>query len=183
MQCIAITPHNGSRPGLDRFLPHSRLHPPKSSCGRTSLIALLLNNGSPSSLAIMISQIVHAEHKKPLSIFLPGRLPDAYSILAEASVRIYHAQLSPKNAEWSYSRLRGTLVLGKDIPQAGDLPSVEAESYWFRLLDADSRKPVWMFKIPTGFAYQLDRPFFHIFQGRVSPIFLHSGPPLEKLYF
>jgi len=57
-------------------------------------------------------------------------------------------------------------VLGKDIVQAGDPPSVEAENYWFRLLDADSRKPVWMFRIPAGFSYQLDRPFFHVFQGR-----------------
>jgi neural Wiskott-Aldrich syndrome protein len=70
-------------------------------------------------------------------------------------------------------------VLGKDDVQVEDMlrPSnndvVEAENHWFRLLDADSGKPVWMFRFHTGFSYQLDRPFFHVFQGRVSPAFVH----------
>jgi Wiskott-Aldrich syndrome protein len=124
----------------------------------------------------MISQVVRAELKQQSAVFIPGLLPNSYSILAAASARVYHAQLSPKSAEWCYSRLRGTLLLGRDTVQVEDPQSVEAENHWFRLLDADSGKPVWMFRIHTGFSYQVDRPFFHVFQGRVSPASVIRAP-------
>ncbi|RDB19730.1 Wiskott-Aldrich syndrome 1 [Hypsizygus marmoreus] len=102
-----------------------------------------------------------------------GLLSGSYAVLAVASARIYHAQLGPKPVVWCYSRMRGTLVFGKDLsPDAYDHPlkaspiGLEASRHWFRLLDADSGKPIWMFKIPAGFVYELDRPFFHAFQGR-----------------
>jgi hypothetical protein len=117
----------------------------------------------------MISQVVHAKLKHPLNVVVPGLLPNSYSVLAVASARIYHAPFNPSNAEWYYSRLRGTLVLGKDSIVSKELGNSdsEAEDSWFRLLDADSGKPVWMFRIHTGLSYQQDRPFFHVFQGRV----------------
>lgn len=120
----------------------------------------------------MISQVIHAQRP---AVFVAGLLPDSYTVLAAASARVYHAQLSPKNAEWCYSRLRGTLVLGKDTaqvedplrgPHNHDNTTTEAEDHWFRLLDTESGKAVWMFRFYTGFSYQLDRPFFHVFQGR-----------------
>jgi len=100
-----------------------------------------------------------------------GLSPDTYSVLAVASARIYHAQLTTKIPEWCYSRMRGTLVFGKDN-KSNDLLAnrapvvVEPTSYWFRLLDETSGRPIWIFKIPTSFAYELDRPFFHAFQGK-----------------
>lgn len=52
---------------------------------------------------------------------------------------------------------------------------IEAGSYWFRLLDPTSGKPIWMFKILAGFVYEVDKPFFHVFQGKVSNRSLLSG--------
>jgi neural Wiskott-Aldrich syndrome protein len=137
---------------------------------------------SSSFAAIMISQAINTKHEHSPAAFVPGLLPNSYSILASASARVYHAQLRPKNAEWCYSRLRGTLVLGKDSnavhiedPLRPNNSIVEAESHWFRLLDAESGKPVWMFKFYPGFSYQLDRPFFHVVQGRVSCASIDSG--------
>jgi Wiskott-Aldrich syndrome protein len=137
----------------------------------------------------MISQIVHAETKHPLNVVVPGISPNSYNVLAVASARIYHAPLSYKNAEWCYSRLRGTLVLGKDSVQAGDskelgsidIGIVDAEDNWFRLLDADSGKLVWMFRFHAGLSYQQDRPFFHVFQGRVSNRISRSCPFLLNI--
>jgi len=127
----------------------------------------------------MISQVLNAEYKSP-TVVIPGLSPNSYDVLAVASARVYHAQLAIKNAEWCYSRLRGTLVFGMDRVQVGDVVGpyhrdngvVQPEHHWFRLLDPKSGRPVWMFKIHTGFSYQVDRPFFHVFQGRVKPAFV-----------
>lgn len=96
---------------------------------------------------------------------VPGLPPNTYSVLATASARVYHAQ-NLKGSEWCYSRLKGTLVFGKNVVDTG--PVDGAENHWFRLLDEISGKAVWMFQVPSGLAYQQDRPFFHVFQGRVS---------------
>ncbi|KAF8065161.1 hypothetical protein FPV67DRAFT_1419032 [Lyophyllum atratum] len=102
---------------------------------------------------------------------IPGLPCDTYAVLAVASARVYHAHLSTKIPEWCYSRMRGTLVFGRDNEPHDPLKSrapaaVDPASHWFRLLDETSGKPVWVFKVPTGFAYELDRPFFHAFQGK-----------------
>jgi hypothetical protein len=100
---------------------------------------------------------------------VPGLPPNSYNVLATTSARVYHAQLSPKSTEWCYSRLKGILVFGKNNTNIGLAAEVDdAENYWFRLLDVNSGKIVWMFQVPSGLAYQQDRPFFHVFQGRVS---------------
>ncbi|KAG6895825.1 hypothetical protein C0992_012270 [Termitomyces sp. T32_za158] len=123
----------------------------------------------------MLSQFMAAPYPPVLelrpSTVISGLAPSSYTIIAVASARIYHAQLAAKTPEWCYSRMRGTLVFGKDT-QAGERPGqrppapIEAGSYWFRLLDSTSGKPIWMFKILAGFVYELDRPFFHVFQGK-----------------
>ncbi|KAF8062239.1 hypothetical protein FPV67DRAFT_1421804 [Lyophyllum atratum] len=102
---------------------------------------------------------------------IPGLPSDTYAVLAVASARVYHAHLSTKTPEWCYSRMRGTLVFGKDNEPHDPLKSqapgtVDPASHWFRLLDEKSGKPIWVFKVPAGFAYELDRPFFHAFQGK-----------------
>ena len=105
---------------------------------------------------------------------IPGLSQESYTVLAAASsVRIYHAQ--SRSHEWRYSRLKGTLIFGKDNDQQtrsdSQATSVDVGKYWFRVFDATSRilKPIWVFKLPAlGFVYELDRPFFHAFQGMVS---------------
>lgn len=121
----------------------------------------------------MISQLVSPvysvpDHKQGQGV-IPGLPPNSYSVLAIAAARVYHAQLG-KDVTWCYSRLRGTLIFGRDNDRLinASQATFEAGKHWFRLLDADSGKPVWMFKIPSGFVYELDRPFFHAFQGMVS---------------
>lgn len=94
---------------------------------------------------------------------------NTHTIHAVASARLYHTQLNVKNCEWSYSRLKGTLSFGRDWSSKGASQSgaQDAEKYWFSLVDKDTGRTVWMFKIPLGLDYQVDRPFFHVFQGRV----------------
>ncbi|KAG5639756.1 hypothetical protein H0H81_000036 [Sphagnurus paluster] len=108
-----------------------------------------------------------------MHLAIPGVATNTYTVLGVASARIYHAQLNTKTPEWCYSRMKGTLVFGKDrdpdtIENAPMAPSVQAGNHWFRLLDAVSGKPVWIFKVRSGsgFVYEIDRPFFHAFQGK-----------------
>lgn len=93
---------------------------------------------------------------------------NTHTIHAVASARLYHTQLNVKNCEWSYSRLKGTLSFGRDwsSKSAGQGGAQDSEKYWFSLVDKDTGRAVWMFKIPPGMDYQVDRPFFHVFQGR-----------------
>lgn len=97
-------------------------------------------------------------------------LPNTYIVHAVATARIYHTQINSKPCQWDYSRLRGTLVFGQDKGDTTTSFGTESsgiETLWFRLLDEISGKTVWAFKFPSGFEYQVDRPFFHIFLGRV----------------
>ncbi|TFK67643.1 hypothetical protein BDN72DRAFT_89595 [Pluteus cervinus] len=100
-----------------------------------------------------------------------GLQPTPYEAIAVANARIYHAQLGMKEPEWTYSRLKGVLVFGMDLapegPDAAPAPAqLDLERFWFRLISEETGKPVWMVKIPPGFEYYLDRPFFHVFQAR-----------------
>lgn len=90
--------------------------------------------------------------------------------------------------EWTYSRLKGTLKFGQNYNtpngsgaadsytprrrQSGD-SSASAMSggnsqYYFALADDMTGKTIWMFQVPVSFLYEVDRPFFHVFNGRVS---------------
>ena len=92
-----------------------------------------------------------------------------YAIIAVAGARVYHTKLQEKDHQWNYSRWKGTLSLGRDLdtPESLAQGTSEAEKHWFRLADVESGRTVWMFKFPENFEYELDRPFFHVFQGRV----------------
>ena len=92
-----------------------------------------------------------------------------YAIIAVAGARVYHTKLQEKDNQWNYSRWKGTLTLGRDLdtPESLAQGTSEAEKHWFRLADVESGRTVWMFKFPENFEYELDRPFFHVFQGRV----------------
>lgn len=96
--------------------------------------------------------------------------------------------------QWVYSHLKGTLVFGYDHYRAGvettiaettlapnnnsnnDGEKAEANGggreWWFQLVDDETDKVVWKFKLPLSsgykFNYEFDRPFFHVFQGSVS---------------
>jgi len=97
-----------------------------------------------------------------------GLEQNPYTIIAVAGARVYHTKLQSKDNQWNYSHWKGTLTLGRDLdtPQSAQGIS-EAEKHWFRLADVESGRTVWMFKFPENFEYELDRPFFHVFQGRV----------------
>lgn len=94
-------------------------------------------------------------------------------------------------SQWTYSHLKGTLVFGRDRHRASSLEGAPIEQivaqgqseangdWWFQLVDDEAEKVVWKFKIPLGsdakLDYELDRPFFHVFQGSVSTFgILHS---------
>jgi Wiskott-Aldrich syndrome protein len=88
--------------------------------------------------------------------------------------------------QWAYSHLKGTLVFGRDrcSPgfEAATVDEIVASSqreggdpsgeWWFQLVDDEAGKVLWKFKLPldpgSKFSYELDRPFFHVFQGSVS---------------
>jgi len=125
------------------------------------------------------------KHRR-INIF--GLSPNIYKVYAVGSARVYHTQFGAKHNDWTYSRLKGLLVFGKDRvihsseASSGSHVATDAEKYWFRLVDETSGKTVWMFKVPAGFEYHLDRPFFHIFAGRVRHP-LHFGLSLLTYMF
>jgi len=92
-------------------------------------------------------------------------------ILSTASARIYHKPFGASHTEWTYSKIKGLLVFGRDRnPNKGDKSSIGqgyrlAETYWFRVIDLNTDRVVWMLRLPEMFEYQKDRPFFHIFPG------------------
>lgn len=106
----------------------------------------------------------------------------APSIHAIANARIYHTQLSAKkngangggstNEEWIYSRLKGTLKFGQNWTSTSTVDPYSKKQgntgsqYYFALADDMTGRTIWMFQIPTTFLYEVERPFFHIFNGR-----------------
>jgi Wiskott-Aldrich syndrome protein len=89
-----------------------------------------------------------------------------YTTLAVAGARVYHSKLNVKDSQWVYSHWKGTLTFGRDIDTPANIAQDEAEKHWFRLADDETGRTVWMFKFPEHFEYMIDRPFFHVFQGR-----------------
>ncbi|CAA7266192.1 unnamed protein product [Cyclocybe aegerita] len=90
------------------------------------------------------------------------------TVLAVAGARVYHTKLNAKDTQWNYSQWKGTLSFGRDIdtPISRTNSASDTEKYWFRLADDETGRTVWMFKFPEQFEYLVDRPFFHVFQGR-----------------
>ncbi|KAJ3553507.1 hypothetical protein NP233_g12627 [Leucocoprinus birnbaumii] len=86
-------------------------------------------------------------------------------------------------SQWIYSHLKGTLVFGRDKLSDAETDKTSVEEivtlnqgevepsgeWWFQLVDDESDKVVWKFKLPltpgSKFIYELDRPFFHVFKG------------------
>lgn len=110
--------------------------------------------------------------------------PSTHKVIATAVVRVYYAPFINPHPNWSYSKLRGILVFGRDreglaSPAAAPaLPlssppadrglghgSRHKEKYWFRLIDVKTNRVVWMFSVPEVFEYYKDKPFFHYFSG------------------
>jgi len=97
--------------------------------------------------------------------------PDTQKIICTASARIYHKPFGAAHPEWTYSKIKGLLVFGRDRDiHGGDKSNMGqgyslAETYWFRLVDLNTDRVVWMLRVPEVFEYQKDRPFFHAFPG------------------
>ncbi|KAH6910698.1 hypothetical protein BKA70DRAFT_1271259 [Coprinopsis sp. MPI-PUGE-AT-0042] len=115
----------------------------------------------------------------------------APTILATASnARIYHTQLDAQVDEWTYSRQKGTLNFGRSwTSEAATRSTIPSDSssdspYWFTLADEATGKTVWMFQIPaSGFQYEVDKPFFHVFNGRTRRFGLVFGDDDEASFF
>jgi len=97
-----------------------------------------------------------------------GLEQNPHVVLAVAGARVYHTKLNVKDPQWTYSTWRGTLEFGRDVDTAQSLAQdiSDAEKHWFRLVDIESQRTVWIFKFPENFEYVIDRPFFHVFLGR-----------------
>jgi neural Wiskott-Aldrich syndrome protein len=97
-------------------------------------------------------------------------LPTESKVIATASAKIYHAPFNSKPDEWTYSGLTGTLVFGRNRITSSDRKggsSGETFEQWFRLVDP-AKGVIWFHPIQDTLDYRLDKPFFHIFSGRVS---------------
>ncbi|KAG1886791.1 hypothetical protein F4604DRAFT_1287130 [Suillus subluteus] len=99
--------------------------------------------------------------------------PSMQKVVATAAVRIYYAPFNNPHLNWSYSKLKGILVFGRDRdthhgaspPKRGGHGVRLKEKYWFRLVDMKTDRVVWTFSIPEVFEYTKDKPFFHYFSG------------------
>ncbi|KAH7928826.1 hypothetical protein BV22DRAFT_1102786 [Leucogyrophana mollusca] len=99
--------------------------------------------------------------------------PSTQKVIATAAVRVYYAPFNNPHINWSYSKLKGILVFGRDrdpscaaalASRAGQSLRLK-EKYWFRLVDIKTDRVVWTFSIPEVFEYNKDKPFFHYFSG------------------
>jgi neural Wiskott-Aldrich syndrome protein len=134
-----------------------------------------LTHRSSSSLALGHQLALHAV----------GGASDARAptVLATASIaRIYHTQLDAPVDEWTYSGQKGTLNFGRSwTPEHTTRSTHPSDSssdspYWLTLADEATGKTVWMFQIPaSGFQYEVDKPFFHVFNGRVRELPVYSS--------
>ncbi|KIJ64783.1 hypothetical protein HYDPIDRAFT_167598 [Hydnomerulius pinastri MD-312] len=99
--------------------------------------------------------------------------PSTQKVIATAAVRVYYAPFINPHVNWSYSKLKGILVFGRDREGVPDAPPPDRgthglrlkEKYWFRLVDVKTDRVVWMFSVPEVFEYKKDKPFFHYFSG------------------
>ncbi|RXW23210.1 hypothetical protein EST38_g2630 [Candolleomyces aberdarensis] len=146
-----------------------------------------------SSLYSVSSSHAHAKRAGPFTTFDVGA-PSVHAV-ANARIYHTNLgskkDTSPSSSsgedDWTYSRLKGTLRFGRNWDDFKNSTvrqgSVGGESnnnnselntgrnedqYWFTLSDNATGKTIWMFQIPaTGnFLYEVDRPFFHVFNGR-----------------
>lgn len=108
-------------------------------------------------------------------------LPTDSKVLATATAKVYHAPFNTKTdgAGWTFSGMSGTLVFGRarTILHA-DRPLGESiqHEHWFRLVDP-IKGLVWIHQIPDTLDYAPDKPFFHVFAGKVrrAPVLLPSS--------
>lgn len=108
-----------------------------------------------------------------------------YTVLAVAGARVYHTKLNVKDSQWVYSHWKGTLTFGRDVDTPYSIAHgvSDAEKHWFRLADDETGRTVWIFKFPEYFQYVEDRPFFHVFQGRVRVLAFHLGTDISYTNF
>ncbi|KAL0946229.1 hypothetical protein HGRIS_012488 [Hohenbuehelia grisea] len=96
-------------------------------------------------------------HQDAIAMCLPSNNCEIFA--AASPARIYHAQFGTKGNDWTSSSLEGKLIFGCD--------HLGSDEYWFRLIDTDTNRIVWVFRVPSsGFVYEVDRPFFHVFTGK-----------------
>ncbi|KAG0706595.1 hypothetical protein DFH29DRAFT_133508 [Suillus ampliporus] len=98
--------------------------------------------------------------------------PNMQKVVATAAVRVYYAPFNNPHLNWSYSKLKGILVFGRDRDAPHGTPPKRSghglrlkEKYWFRLVDMKTDRVVWTFCVPEVFEYTRDKPFFHYFSG------------------
>ncbi|KAJ3848951.1 hypothetical protein EV368DRAFT_48258 [Lentinula lateritia] len=96
-------------------------------------------------------------------------------VLAQVTVKLYHAKFSGTEYDWQYFNQRGTVQFCLNNCEADAELSTTEEiaspklieaNYWFRLRDELSGKILWTFSIPGECIYHIEKPFFHIFNGR-----------------
>lgn len=100
-------------------------------------------------------------------------LPTDCKVLATATARVYHLPFNARSDNWTYSGLAGALVFARsrttvhaDRKLGAGTGTTFDQTYSFRLIDP-VKGLVWMHEIPSSFDYALDKPFFHVFSGKV----------------
>ena len=130
-------------------------------------------------MAITASPITlsYEDHCRLFSILPPA----SYKIIAAAPARVYHASFGALESEWQYSGLKGTIVFGSDnrVSLSRTDVNIYGAKYWFRLVDLRRGKVVWLHEVEEVIEYEAEKPFFHVFCGKVSPmhtVFTGSEP-------
>jgi hypothetical protein len=109
---------------------------------------------------------------------------NSYKAYSVAAARIYHTPFGSSQRSWSYSQLKGLVVFGGDRSNSKsnssesssiDDISSDTDKFWFRLVDSATGRTVWIFKVPAGLDYQMEKPFFHIFSGKASCLRILCG--------
>lgn len=154
---------------LEGFCYRHTIHP--SAPHSSSQLSLTMARPSTTRHSSRSSPFPSQEERR----LIVSKLPDDAKTLAIAPARIYQAPFGAREDGWAYTGLSGMLVFGRDrVVMHADRPlgagpgtSFERR-YWFRLVDTAAGKGViWIHLIPAEFQYRFDKPFFHVFQGKV----------------
>jgi hypothetical protein len=89
-------------------------------------------------------------------------------IVSAAPARLYEARSGVQNNKWAPAGIKGIVVLGYDTAARSTRRHVtSAASYWLRIVDIRRGRVLWEHDVREILEYEADKPFFHIFGGKV----------------
>jgi neural Wiskott-Aldrich syndrome protein len=95
-------------------------------------------------------------------------------IITAARARLYEAPFGAPESAWTPTGLKGVVVFGYDATSRSSRH--HTTNYWFRLVDLRRNKILWLHEVQELVEYEAEKPFFHVFGGRVCTTYAKATP-------